>query len=693
MKPDLHIRYQEDGTIRLSFRLPGQIVYGMGERYDEVDRNGLVTQFLATDHFTCQDRETYLPVPFVMTDAGMGAFIDSTVPMTLSAMPVGIEPANDLPSNAVPHSSPAFASEPFVELLVLLPTLGSRDVPPVRFYQGTPAEMLAAFVRDTGGAILPPKWSLGIWMSANRWNTQAIVEEQLEMARQAGYPVSVAVIEAWSDESTFHEWNPNPPASAPAHSGNPWPSPAAMIHAFHADNIKLVLWQIPVLKKLGDGHVDAAHEAERQEAIREGFVVRNPDGSPFRIPEGKWFGGSMLPDFTNPAAGRWWFEKRRHLLEAGIDGFKTDGGEMVYDPETIFHDGSRGLEMRNRYPALYTQSYSEFAGPERVLFSRAGTTGSWRSPMHWAGDQLSTWEEFRSVMRAGLSAGLSGLLFWTFDIAGFTGPLPTADLYRRATQTAVYISAMQWHSDMPSGQYGGSTAPVTQNNDRSPWNIAAHTGDSTLMADCLWQANWRMNLMPHVWKEAQRSVSEGLPLMRHLVLEYPSDPVCRLIEDQFLLGSLLVAPVLEANRRSRTVYLPEGDWMDLWTGLELHGARSISNRCGPDAIPVFLRNGDALPLNLGDSLLFGSSVGNRTDTVDHLTFVLAGETGETSHEDDSGNRIKVAWRNGSLSLQLENGTWPANLHFLSNRSLDGEGLTALGQLQESPYYAHRWHPA
>ncbi|MFD2388375.1 TIM-barrel domain-containing protein [Enterococcus rivorum] len=68
--------------------------------------------------------------------------------------------------------------------------------------------------------------------------------------------------------------------------------------------------------------------------IEQGYIVKNKDGSPYRIPE-NWFTDSLLIDFTNQEAKNWWFEKRQYLLDIGVDGFKTDGGEMVYGKELV----------------------------------------------------------------------------------------------------------------------------------------------------------------------------------------------------------------------------------------------------------------------------------------------------------------------------------------------------------------------
>jgi alpha-glucosidase (family GH31 glycosyl hydrolase) len=81
--------------------------------------------------------------------------------------------------------------------------------------------------------------------------------------------------------------------------------------------------------------------------------------------------------------------------------------------------------------------------------------------------------------------------------------------------------------------------------------------------------------------------------MRPLLLEFPNDPECLDIGDQFTLGpDILVSPVLSANTASRNLYLPEGaDWIDVRSGKRLEGGRWISADAPIDAIPVHVRAG------------------------------------------------------------------------------------------------------
>ncbi|MEG1687195.1 MAG: glycoside hydrolase family 31 protein, partial [Angelakisella sp.] len=82
-----------------------------------------------------------------------------------------------------------------------------------------------------------------------------------------------------------------------------------------------------------------------------------------------------------------------------------------------------------------------------------GFTGGQQYPIHWAGDQISSWSELRGQLTAGLSLGLSGVPFWGFDIGGFANAMPTAELYLRATAFAAFAPVMQFHSEPRSGQF------------------------------------------------------------------------------------------------------------------------------------------------------------------------------------------------------------------------------------------------
>ena len=66
----------------------------------------------------------------------------------------------------------------------------------------------------------------------------------------------------------------------------------------------------------------------------------------------------------------------------------------------------------------------------------------------------------------------------------------------------------------------------------------------------------RERLRPYIMKQMHHAHETGIPPMRPLFVDFPSDAVCYQVEDEYMFGpDLLVAPVLEADARSRKVYL------------------------------------------------------------------------------------------------------------------------------------------
>ncbi len=265
------------------------------------------------------------------------------------------------------------------------------------------------------------------------------------------------------------------------------------------------------------------------------------DGRPYRN-RGWWFPRALLPDFTLPEARAWWTEKRRYLVEEmGVDGFKTDGGEHTWGDELRFGDGTRGIHTNNRYPNLYAMAFHELmrsAGVEPMTFSRAGHAGAGSFPGHWAGDERSTWEAYRASVTAGLSAGASGVFMWSWDHGGFSGELPTAELYLRTGAMAVFSPIMQYHAEF--------NAHRVPSRDRTPWNVAEQTGDPSVLSIYRELSSLRERLVPYLVAQATASVERSTPLMRALFVDWPRDPRIWEFPLQYLLGDdLLVSPVTE----------------------------------------------------------------------------------------------------------------------------------------------------
>lgn len=597
----------EKGVIsRFSFALKasGKGFYGFGERFNSVNQRGRYVKNVTYDHFTCQGEYTYLPMPWMLTERGYGILIDTTCQTDFLITDGNDADAADCDAAEADGETGAVdagtrSESCGISRVLVNADVGSDGLPVIYILLGTPGRLLGSLHILTGRCALPPKWAFGPWMSANGWDCQRKVEEQLRQMREHDIPATVLVLEAWSDETTFYIFNGAKYSPRPGgrytlkdfifDKNGPWPDPVKMSSELADAGLRLVLWQIPIIKNAADNDCEQLNIDER-EAIDNKYCVFNADGTPYRIPD-RWFCGSLLLDCTNPKAVEWWLEKRRYLCdELNVAGFKTDGGEFVFDRGVRFFNGKTGVEMRNAYPAVYTQTYYDFLkenGRNGVLFSRADYMGSQSRPLHWAGDQMSTFDEMKAQIKAGLSAGLSGIPFWGFDLGGFAGDLPCTELYLRATAMAAFSPIMQFHSEPLSGQFGDARRRSFV-NDRTPWNMAKVNSDSSILEVYRKYARLRMKLLAYIYEEAIHCTQTGRPMMCHLVYDFPDDSNVIDLEDEYMFGrSLLIAPVTEEGASSRKVYLPEGIWLDFWTGKEYEGGRTLDVKCPLDHIPVF----------------------------------------------------------------------------------------------------------
>jgi alpha-glucosidase (family GH31 glycosyl hydrolase) len=573
------------GPLRVRFALrlaDGEHVVGFGERFDHLDQRGQRLDVTVFEQYKGQGSRSYLPMPFaiVVGEEGWGFHVRTT---RRSWYDVGTtDPSRLWIEVDLDPDEP----DPTVSMAL---------------YGGQPSEVLAAFLRETGEPHTAPDWVLRPWASSNAWNTEARVRAEVERSLAEGIPIGTVVIEAWSDEATFVAFRD---ATYPVHDdGSPhrladftfppdgaWPDPKGLVDWLHGLGIRILLWQIPLQRARPVPSGQA--RADRDTMVARGYAIRDGSGRPYRN-RGWWFPGSLMPDFSNPEARSWWLAKRRYLVEdVGIDGFKTDGGEHAWGHDLRYADGTRGDVSNNRYPNLYAAAYHDLmasSGREPVTFSRAGFTGAAGVPCHWAGDEDSTWEAFRASITAGLTAGASGVLFWGWDLGGFSGPIPTAELYMRATAMAAFCPIMQYHSE-----FDHHRRPP---NDRTPWNIAERTGEPRALETFRRYARLREALVPYLAEQARRSAASGRPLMRALCFDWPRDPRIWAFPRQFLLGDeLLVAPVTAPDASQWEVYLPEGTWIDAWTEETLSGPVTVARDVPVDLIPVYVRASAAAAL-------------------------------------------------------------------------------------------------
>ena len=569
--------------VRFALRLePQEHVVGFGERFDAVDQRGRRLDAVVFEQYKSQGRHgrTYLPMPFahVVGGAGWGMHLRTS---RRTWFDVGASRADEL---------------------VVEAQLGGTEQEhlDVGIYRGAPPEVLRAFGDEVGRAEELPAWVFRLWASGNEWNTQEIVTQRMDRHRDLGIPVGVVVIEAWSDEQGItifrdarYRVTPDGAAHRAADVTYPpdgaWPDPKAMVDELHDRGIKVILWQIPLQKTevdLGpEVPADSQVLVDGRAMVAGGHAVLEADGSPYHN-RGWWFPQSLMVDLSTKRGRDWWTAKRRYLVEdLGVDGFKTDGGEHAWGHDLRYADGRRGDEGNNLYPVHYARAFGDLlrsAGKAPVTFSRAGFTGSQAHGVFWAGDEDSTWEAFGHSVTAGITASACGIVYWGWDLAGFSGPVPDAELYLRATAAAAFMPVMQYHSE-----FNHHRRPL---RDRTPWFVAEVNDDPGVIDVFRRYAELRERLVPYLTEQARAAIETDRPLMRGLFFDWPEEPAVWEHPGQFLLGDdLLVHPVTQPGATTWSTFLPAGQWVDAWTGALHEGDQTLERAVPRDIVPIYCR--------------------------------------------------------------------------------------------------------
>ncbi|MFT0761909.1 alpha-xylosidase [Actinomyces sp. F1_1611] len=513
----------------------GEVVYGLGERFGPVAKNGQTVDLWNDDGGTATEH-AYKNVPFYFTNAGYGVFVDDP---GLVSLEVGSE-VNSRVQFSVEGQS--------LEYIVI--------------YGPAPKEILAKYTALTGRPPQVPAWSYGLWLSTSfttdyREETAISFIDQME---EKGLPLSVFHFDCyWMRPSHWCDFTWDPAK---------FPDPEQMLQRFHDRGIKVCVWINPYIGQ-------RSHLFE--EGRKRGYLLKRADGSVRQWDH--WQSGMAWVDFTNPEATAWWKEELKKLLRQGVDCFKTDFGERV-PTDVVWADGSDPERMHNYYSYLYNQAAYEAIAEERgveeaIVFARAATAGGQQFPVHWGGDSEPTFVSMAETLRGGLSLGMSGFGYWSHDMGGFEGT-PRDDVFIR------------W---FPFGMLSSHSRLHGSHSYRVPWNY----GDTAVQVARRF-IRLKNRLMPYIIHHARATTESGTPLMRHLILEYPEDRGSLHVDTEYLFGpDLLVAPVFNSEGEV-DVYLPTDGWTDLLTGLRLERSGWHRQHHDLTSLPVLVPDGSVIPL-------------------------------------------------------------------------------------------------
>lgn len=294
------------------------------------------------------------------------------------------------------------------------------------------------------------------------------------------------------------------------------------------------------------------------EASAAQYLVRNQEGAPYLIPAG--LGQLSLVDLSNPDARAWLKSLVSNFLVAsGAAGWVADSGGRL-PADAILSSGEDPRLLHNRWPLLWAGLSSEILAEtkrqgEMVFLMRSGWLGSGRIlPSAFANARTASFsfeDGLPSIVPASLSLGLSGLGGFHSEVGG----CPTSSGGPRVNE-----ALLRWMEI-------AAFSPLFRTREaRMGDGTCKFSSDGACLSQLARMSGIFASLKCYHLFVAEECLGKGLPEIRHPYLHYEDCHELHGRENQYLYGpDLLVAPTLGAGRELTEVYLPEDEWVHLWS--------------------------------------------------------------------------------------------------------------------------------
>ncbi|MEW6354787.1 MAG: TIM-barrel domain-containing protein [Planctomycetota bacterium] len=417
---------------------------------------------------------SYIPIPFVMTNDGLGFLVNTTRRILF-----------DLGES----SKEQFGFEAKGDTLDYYILRGA-----------SPAEIIGRYTEITGKPPMPPRWAMGLWFICR---TQADAREFVDDChafRKEGIPCDAISLEpGWMaknyDFSITKDWHPERfPVPSYARKGR-----HNFLSAARRMGFKPGLWLCC--------DYDLSYEEERRvkqaEAQKKG--EEKADGG-YEQDALLMKGARRMDPGTKPDVP--WFEHLKDFVDQGVEWFKQDGANQVLThPDRLWGNGMLDDEMHNLYPLLYSKQmylgFREHTNRRPFCFTPAGWAGLQRWTGTWTGDTGG--EE--NTLVACLNLSLSGHGMSTCDM-------------EVTTKEGIHFGFLLPWAQLNSWNYF-----------RHPW----YQGEE-LQAIFSDYAKLRYRLAPYLYSVAWEAHTSGLPMLRAMPLVFPEDRETYGLLRQYMFG-------------------------------------------------------------------------------------------------------------------------------------------------------------
>jgi alpha-glucosidase len=509
------------------------------------------------------------------------------------------------------------------------------------FFWGPAMKKIVGRYADlTGHLPMPPKWALGNQQSRWSYFPDKVAEEVVRRYRAEDLPLDVLHLDIdYMNEYRVFTWSPHG-----------YPDPSAFTAALRKQGVKVVVIVDPGVKYQppapGGGRAATKPELAAQsesyyvynDGLAKDYFLKRADGKLWI--GAVWPGKAVYADFTMEAAANWWGGLHRAYLDHGVAGIWNDMNEPSdfldqtgkTQMDVVFSDGGANSPYAaNRNLFALTEARATYEGltglrpNERpYVITRAGYAGIQRYSTMWTGDNTATWDAMALSIPMFETLGLSGEPFVGADAGGFIGRTD-AELLTRWYQIAFLTPFCRNHAQRDA-------------YDHEPWRFGTYYEDIIRR-----YLKLRYQMLPFLYSALEEAHRTGVPMFRPLILNYQNDANVLDIDDEFMIGGdLLAAPILKPGQSSRLVYLPEGTWVDYWTGRQIAGHHMIHADAPLETVPLYVRAGAIIPT--GPAMNY---VGEKpTDPITFRVYPDAQGKAQASLYEDDG--ISPAYREGAF---------------------------------------------
>lgn len=444
------------------------------------------------------------------------------------------------------------------------------------FYGPEMGEVVSNYTDLTGKPHeLPPLWALGYHQCKWSYYPESNVKEVTNKFRELQIPCDAIYLDIdYMDGFRCFTWNKEY-----------FPDPKRMVKELSDNGFKTVAIIDPGIKIDNDYNVF-------KEGLDKDYFCKRADG-PYM--KGKvWPGECYFPDFTKPEVREWWSGLFKELIEdIGVKGVWNDMNEpAIMDvpdktfPDDVRHDYDGNVCSHRKAHNIYGmqmaratyQGLKKFSYPKRpFVITRAAYSGTQRYTSTWTGDNVASWEHLTIANLQAQRMCMSGFSFVGSDIGGFAEQ-PNGELYARWIQLGIFHPFCRTHS---SGDHG----------DQEPWAFGENITDIVRKF-----IEIRYQLLPYLYTAFWRYATEGIPILKSLVLYDQADAHTHYRNDEFIFGEkILACPITEPNAKGRRMYVPEGNWYNFWDNALLKGGNEVWVDADLDSMPIFVKEGAIIP--------------------------------------------------------------------------------------------------